>query len=918
MQRGSRGAAPETSWGGRALKLLTRRRQILGLMALLGASLSAFAQMPISAEQLRALQQLSPEERAALLQSLERPGGAGAMPTAPAVSAQTLPQLPAEVPPAEARISGLSTIVVDARLRENLAPLVLADFNRDVNRTRLVGQRSYRLDRNGAFTVPGLPPIPLAGLTPEEAAVRLSAEPLLAALRISVTLLPLAPTGQDALRPFGYSLFESRPDLFQTEPAQGIPVPRDYMVGPGDTLRIQLYGAENFEVELEVGSEGTINFPRIGPQAVAGLTFAEVKASIERRISEQLIGTQAAVSMGRLKSMRIFIVGDVRRPGAYDVSSLSRITNALFSSGGITEVGSLRRVELRRSGQLVKTLDLYALLLRGDTRNDAQLQPGDVILVPPAGAMASIGGEVQRPAIYELATDRSLGQLIELAGGLRATADSRRVQLERISSTGARKLETLDVSRTQALTLRLEAGDQVRVLPVLDDVEGAVLVDGHVSRPGSYEWFPGLRVSGLLPSGQSLKPRADLSYVLIRREQGTDRRTVVLSADLGSAQSAPGSPTDLPLMPRDTVTVFELGVNRSAAIQAILGELEGQATRDQPLLAVRVAGEVNAPGTYPLEEDMRISALLRAGGGLNPGAFGAEAELTRFESGPDGERLTRIVTVDIARAREGDPAADLVLAPYDVLTIKETPAWQGQINVQILGEVRFPGSYPVRRGELLSSVIERAGGLTDLAFPEGSLFTRQFLQEREAQQIATLANRLEGDIATLAIQQAQTPNAQSDEALSIGRALLDQLRTTQPTGRLVINLPQVLVRAGILDFDIELRDGDQLLIPPRSQEVTVLGEVQYTTSHRHASRLDRDDYIRMSGGLTARADSRRIYVVRANGAVMVGRDSRKGIQPGDTVVVPVATDRLPAVAQWSSITQIIFNLAIAAAAVNSF
>ncbi|HHQ14827.1 MAG TPA: hypothetical protein ENK16_07335, partial [Chromatiales bacterium] len=609
------------------------------------------------------------------------------------------------------------------------------------------------------------------------------------------------------------------------------------------------------------------------PQPVAGLTYGEVKKAIEKRISEQLIGTQAAVTMGQLKSMRVFIVGEVKRPGAYDISSLSRVSNALFLSGGIDEMGSLRKIQLKRKGKVVRTIDLYALLLHGDTRNDAQLQPDDVILVPPIGITAAIDGEVKRPAIYELGRERSLGELIELAGGLKATADKHRVQRESINEASARSVDTIDISAPDGLATRLQAGDVLRVFPVLEEIEDAVTLTGHVTRPGIYEWQPGMRISDLLLTQLALKPKADLGYVLIRREIGPERRISVASVDLARVQSAPGTSADPLLQPRDRVMVFEQGVSRSSAVKEILDELQAQATTAEPFQAASIYGEVHAPGIYPLEPAMRVGDLLRAGGGLKPSAYATQAGLTRYRIGPGGERETEVVEIDVAAVLAGDTAADLPLQPYDVLSIRRVPEWAESLNVELVGEVRFPGVYPVRRGETLGSVIERAGGLTDMAFPEGSVFTREFLREREAEQLAVLHTRLKTDIATLAVQRAQTPDGKAAEALSVGQSLLIQLENTEPQGRLVVDLPAIISHPGDPRYDVQLRDGDRLVIPPRSQEVMVLGEVQYATSHRHDPKLGRDQYIRLSGGLTPRADKKRIYIVRANGAVVPGKSS---------------------------------------------
>jgi len=546
------------------------------------------------------------------------------------------------------------------------------------------------------------------------------------------------------------------------------------------------------------------------------------------------------------------------------------------------------------------------------------------VFIPPAKTLVGIDGEVKRPAIYELKTEKTVAQLIDLAGGKLPTADASMAQLMRVNERGTRSIETLNLLQPDGREMNLQAGDFVTLFPVLDELEEAIFLGGHTTRPGNFEWTPGMTLVDLIPSDSYLLPKADLGYVLIRREEGPDRQTLIRSTDLQEARRNPQSAANLRLQSRDRITIFQLGIARSAAMESILQELEAQATRENPFQMVNISGQVRAPGAYPLEAGMRVSDLLRAGGGLSAAAYSTDAELRRYVIGATGERRTELIPVDLAAVTEGDSNANLHLLPYDYLNVKEIPAWEEQFEVQILGEVRFPGTYPMRRGETMGSVLQRAGGLTDLAFPAGSIFTRDTLRQRERDQKEILTSRLEADLAGMALRAAADPSASSEQAMSVGQNLLAQLQGTQPTGRLVIDLQRIISSENGDEFDIELRDGDVLMVPHRSQEVMVLGEVQYATSHLYATGTTRDNYINLSGGLTANADPKRIYVVRANGAVEARqgsrwfRGSRGTMQPGDTVVVPMDTDRMPRLAQWASITQIIYNMAIAVAAVNSF
>jgi protein involved in polysaccharide export with SLBB domain len=270
----------------------------------------------------------------------------------------------------------------------------------------------------------------------------------------------------------------------------------------------------------------------------------------------------------------------------------------------------------------------------------------------------------------------------------------------------------------------------------------------------------------------------------------------------------------------------------------------------------------------------------------------------------------------------------VLLQPFDFLVVKELPQWSEQGSITVGGEVRFPGTYPIKRGEMLSSVLARAGGLTDLAFPEGAIFTRKSLREREAAQLAMLADRLQNDLASLALQATQsvTPagGQSATQALIVGQSLLDNLRDIEPVGRLVINLEKISEATPGSHHDVVVKDGDRLLVPGQLQEVTVLGEVQSTTSHLWNPELTRDDYIAMSGGTTQNADGGRIYVVRASGSVVSGdssawfRSSDEGVRPGDTIVVPLNAQRMRPLPLWTAVSTIIFNLSVAVAAIASF
>jgi polysaccharide export outer membrane protein len=906
-------------------------RALLALLLVISSiSHSASAQTP---DQVEAFRNLPPDQQQAVLEAMRNGNGStgrrdaqlSTQPTT-APATETAPQTPVEMGPP--RIAAGATLLLDVNVIEQPPPVdqVARDLL-NTRRDRIRAGNPYRLDEQGRLTLPTFPPLNLSGLTEPQAAQRLSADPRLAGLSFVVTLLPIEPIGIEALKPFGYDVFGEVPTTFA--PATDIPVPSDYRVGPGDNVTVELFGKKSARYLLVVNRDGTLNVPEFGPIQVTGLTFDEMRAEIDRRVSGQMIGVRASVTMGELRSVRIFVVGDVKRPGSYTVSSLSTITNALFTSGGVSQIGSLRNIQLKRGGTTVTTLDLYDLLLRGDTSRDLQLRQGDALFVPPIGRTAAVAGQIRRPAIYEFRDGTSASEIIALAGGLQPDADPRAVRLERIGADQQRAVVNLDLSTAAGAGHALLAGDVLTVPKVFADTRGVTL-EGQVLRPGSYAWRPGMRLTELFGSLQMFQLNADQRYVLIRRESLPQRRLDVISADLVRAFERPATEDDPELHSGDRVLVFGRDAERGPALAELLRELRMQNRDNDPLPIVSIGGRVRAPGEYPLEANMTVEDLIRAGGGLEDAAYGSTAELTRFEVVGDQARKTDVIELALADTASGAATQGATpLRPYDVLVIKETPEWRGAESIAILGEVRFPGTYPIRKGETLSELVARAGGLTDEAFPQGSVFTRPELREQERQQIAALTKRLQTDLALLALQGAQvtagrggTPDTAA--TLAAGQSLLTQLQSSTPTGRLVIDLDLAL-RKQRSEEDIEVRGGDVLAIPRLKQYVTVIGEIQSPTTHVYKSDLSRDEYVALSGGTTQRADDDRIYVVRANGSVVAAQESSfwfkrsasTKLEPGDTVVVPLDAERMRPLPLWTAVTTIVYNLAVAVAAIGS-
>jgi len=766
---------------------------------------------------------------------------------------------------------------------------------------------------------------------------------------------------------YGYELFAGSPTTFA--PVTDIPIPVNYMMGPGDTVQIQLLGKTSDYLELMVSRDGVINFPELGPISLIGLNFSEAKQLIQQKVNEQMIGVRASISLGELRSIRIYILGEAFKPGSYTVSSLSTMTNALFVSGGITEVGSLRNIQLKRQGKVVNSLDLYDLLQKGDTSHDQRLLPGDVIYIPPVGATVGIQGEVKRPAIYELKGNKRLKNLIRLAGGYSASAYPNVSYITRKEKSGYKTVIDVDLSQARGKNTQLKNGDLIDVSTVLETLENVVELAGTFQRPRAVKWYKGMKLSNVIGSIQDFKENTDLNIALIIRKTLPLRNLSVIHFDLHGAIDKTIK-NDITLQPLDKIITFKLYEEEKSSLEQELEELKQQKQeeqkietyqitsnnagilgtveqdkqrrelealtdsdniriktlepimkrlREQPIAGqliriVDVTGNVRFPGSYPLTQSMKVRDLVLLAGGLKEASYLGNAEITRRDL-TNSETAT-IEHINVSLANELTGNAQFYLQAKDKLAVYATPEYREHLTVTLDGEVRFPGEYHFKRGETLSQVVQRAGGFTKMAHIQAAIFTRRDLKQQEAKRLQELRDRLRADLAASNLEEVAAGKSGS---VSNAEELLNALSETEAIGRLVIALDKIML-AEIKD--IQLKDGDQLIIPMFRQEVSVLGEVQHATSHLYNDGWSLDDYLERSGGLTGRADDDRIYVVKADGSVFLPTQSgwlthqNKMLSPGDTIVVPLDSDRIKSLTLWTSVSQVIYQLALGAAAIS--
>jgi len=646
---------------------------------------------------------------------------------------------------------------------------------------------------------------------------------------------------------FGLEVFRSSVSRF--EPSLFGPVDANYKLGPGDRLVLILTGDVEASETLDVTREGFVVIPQVGQLYVANLTLGQLEDLLYARLGRVYSGvrrgsratTRFSVSVARLRSNQVFVLGEVERPGSYMVSSAGTAISALYAAGGPTANGSVRYVQIKRGDRVVSTMDLYDYLLRGDASRDARLETGDIVFVPTRGARVRIVGEIIRPGTYEMKTDETLADLIRSAGGFRPDASRRRVQIERILPPSQRSLDgrervTIDVepeqlASGQSLQVKLEPGDVVRVFPVADRVRSTITVQGNVWSPGAQGLARGMTISDAVKRAGGPKPDVYLGQLLVSRLRPDSSRVQLRAAFKDSTGAVLD---DFVLQEDDVIEVFSL-------------------TDFRPDRYVTIGGAVRKGGRFPFRQGMTMRDLVLLAGGVNESAYLKEAEVARLPYDRTGTTTANTIRAPLDSTylferKPGEPylgapglqvpangAPEFELKPYDNVLIMQQPNWELQRVVTISGEVRFPGQYALKtRTERIADLVERAGGLTSEAYAEGTVF----------------------------------------------------VRSKNDVGRVAIDVPHALKKRNSPD-NLLLMDGDRISIPQRSNVVTVRGAVNAPNVVAFVSGKDMDYYIDQAGGAARNADKRRAFVTQPTGK---RETSRRLVppkpMPGSLVIVP--------------------------------
>jgi protein involved in polysaccharide export with SLBB domain len=513
------------------------------------------------------------------------------------------------------------------------------------------------------------------------------------------------------LERFGEDVFHNGTGNFDELPMD-LPVGPEYVVGPGDGLTVDIWGGVSQRLQRVVDRSGRVDLPEVGTVEVSGKSLGDVQHMVQTVLRAQFRDVSADVSLARLRTVRVYVVGDVERPGAYDISALSTPLNALYQAGGPTSAGSLRILRHYRGKQLVQEVDVYDLLLHGIRADMQGLQPGDTIQIPPLGPEVTVEGMVRRPAIYELNSEKNLSEVLELAGGVMPTGTLRHVDVERVESHDSRTMLRLDIPEannqqtvTEALeNFNVQDGDKIKITPILPYADKTVYLDGHVSRPGKFAYREGMKVTDLIKSYKDLLPEPSTTHAEIIRLSEPDYGPTILAFNLGDALD--GKDQDLVLKPFDTVRVF--------------GRFDFE---DPPV--VTVTGEVRDPGDHLTNGVAHLRDAVYLAGGTTPDALLSDAQVFRKTS--DGK--LKVISVNLARALDGDAKDNVELEPKDRVFIHRDLNKLDPPTVTVEGEVARPGKYPLGEDMTAASLVRLAGGFKRGAYTQQADLTRYEVEE---------------------------------------------------------------------------------------------------------------------------------------------------------------------------------------------
>ncbi len=649
---------------------------------------------------------------------------------------------------------------------------------------------------------------------------------------------------------YGHKIFNTQALSF--EPSENLATPQNYRLGPGDEVIIDIWGTSEDHLREMISPEGSIMIAQIGPVYLNGMTISDANKHIKNAFSRKYAGmseaeTDVQVTLGQVRTIQVDILGEVATPGTFRMSPFSSVFHALYLSGGINDIGSLRNIQVLRNNKKVAGVDIYEYLFNGKTNGNIRLQEGDVIIVPPYEQLVSIDGNVKRPMYYEIKPDETIKTILDYAGGFTGDAYSGMVRLERQSGT---ENELYNIERGEFGSYRLKDGDMITVGTILDRYANRVELKGAVYRPGMFAIGRDIRtVSDLIRKADGLTDNAYDDRALLYRE-GPDMQLQIIALDLKNIMA--GISPDVELKRNDIIEI---------------SSIDDLTDRGD----ITIAGQVTNPGTYPYAENMTVEDIILQAGGLLEGASTARVDVSRRIVDPTSvtatQQLSHVYSVSIDGGFAVGKGEHFVLKPYDRVVVRKSPGYGAQTTVEINGEVLFDGEYVLqRRNERVSELVKRAGGVIEGAYIKGASLSRklteaEYIARKETLRLA-MANNQAGQADSLALSKIEV-----SDTYNVG-----------------IDLQKALNNPGST-YDLVMQPGDVLYVPQEQSTVKITGDVMFPNAVVYEPGKKLSYYIDQAGGYGQQAKKGKAFIVYLNGTVAKAKKNTP-IEPGCQIIVP--------------------------------
>lgn len=668
------------------------------------------------------------------------------------------------------------------------------------------------------------------------------------------------------IKVFGRDIFNQR--MLTFEPNMNIATPQNYVLGPGDQLIIDIYGASQKSEQLQVSPEGTVTIPGYGPVKVGGLTVAAAQSRIRSTVGSRYSSSKLSISVGQTRSMTVNVMGEVKVPGTYTLSAFSTVFHALYMAGGINDIGTLRNIKVFRNGRQITVVDIYEYILNGRLAGNIRLMENDVIVVGPYECLVDITGKVKRPMYYEMRPTESVGTVLKYSGGFTGDAYKKAVRLIRKSGDRytVHNIEEFDMS-----TFKVTDGDSIAVDAILNRYENMVEIKGAVFRPGKFQLGNDITsVRSLIQAADGVTEDAFTAHAVLHRMR-TNRTLEVLSIDVAGILN--GTVADIPLKNEDVLFIPSESDRLNERI-------------------LTIEGEVMSPGIFEYADNTTIEDLVLQAGGLTDMASTTKVDVSRRIIDPKSPKgsstISKTYTFELKDGFVIDGQPGFILEPYDIVQVRRSPTYMAPRNISVEGEVQFGGTITLStKNQRLSDAIKAAGGFTEEAYVKGARLVRKMTEDERARQDALLK---------------QIENSKDKDTVALGDLETAEIYTVG------INLEEAMENPGG-DYDVVLRDGDRIIVPEYNGTVKISGNVQFPNTVAFTEKKDYKWYVNKAGGFGNRAKKSKTFIIYQNGTMaQVGKGTK--VEPGCEIVVPTKAKKdMATVTQWLSIGSSITGLA---------